>query len=104
MLSGNRGFPPNAKMRKASTAALEKRTAARAALLAPVIAELQAAGATSLKAIAAGLNERKIPTARGDGEWTGDAGHARHRSHLIALARSRHRREELPSAIRQKVP
>ena len=70
VLGGNRGFLPNAKMRKASTAALEKRAAARAALLAPIIAELQAVGATSLKAIAAKLNERKIPTARGDGSWT----------------------------------
>jgi DNA invertase Pin-like site-specific DNA recombinase len=70
VLGGNRGFLPNAKMRKASAATLEKRTAARAALLAPIIAELQAAGATSLKAIAAKLNERKIPTARGDGSWT----------------------------------
>jgi DNA invertase Pin-like site-specific DNA recombinase len=70
VLGGNRGVLPNAKMRKASAAALEKRTAARAALLAPIIAELQAAGATSLKAIAAKLNERKIPTARGDGSWT----------------------------------
>jgi hypothetical protein len=51
-------------MRKASAAALEKRTADRAAL------ELQASGATSLRAIAAGLNERGIPTARGDGEWS----------------------------------
>jgi hypothetical protein len=32
-----------------------------------VIAELQAAGATSLRAIAAGLNDRGIPTARGIG-------------------------------------
>ena len=31
-------------------------------------AELRAAGATSLRAIAAGLNERGIPTARG-GAW-----------------------------------
>ena len=30
-----------------------------------VIAELRAAGATSLRAIAAGLNDRGIPTARG---------------------------------------
>lgn len=41
---------------------------ATAAALAPVIAELRAAGATSLRAIAAGLNERGIPTARG-GAW-----------------------------------
>ena len=38
--------------------------------IAPVIAELQASGATSLRAIAAGLNERGIPTARGEGEWS----------------------------------
>ena len=36
----------------------------------PVIAELQNAGATSLRAIAAGLNERGIPTARGTGTWS----------------------------------
>ncbi|KJC59331.1 hypothetical protein UP10_18825 [Bradyrhizobium sp. LTSPM299] len=36
---------------------------------APVIAELQAAGVTSLRA-AAGLNERGMPTARGSGEWS----------------------------------
>jgi hypothetical protein len=35
-----------------------------------VIAELQAAGATSLRAIADGLNARCIPTARGSGEWS----------------------------------
>lgn len=34
------------------------------------VAELQAAGATSLRAIAAGLNARGIPTARGIGPWS----------------------------------
>jgi DNA invertase Pin-like site-specific DNA recombinase len=38
--------------------------------IAPVIAELQAAGATSLRAIAAALNAQGIPTSRGQGEWT----------------------------------
>ena len=33
--------------------------------LAPVIAELQASGATSLRAIASALNDRGMPTARG---------------------------------------
>jgi hypothetical protein len=42
---------------------------ASAADLAPIIKELQAAGKTSLRAIAAGLNEQGIPTARG-GEWS----------------------------------
>jgi hypothetical protein len=35
----------------------------------PIIAELQAAGARSLRAIAAGLNERGISTPRGTGVW-----------------------------------
>lgn len=39
--------------------------AQRGCRYAQVIAELQAAGATSLRAIASGLNERRIPTARG---------------------------------------
>jgi hypothetical protein len=38
--------------------------------IAPIIAELQAVGATSLRAIAAGLNDRGIPTARGNGTWS----------------------------------
>ena len=42
--------------------------AARAADLAPVITELQASGATSLRAVASALNDRGIPTARG-GKW-----------------------------------
>jgi DNA invertase Pin-like site-specific DNA recombinase len=69
-LGGNRGVTPSAKMQKASTAALQARAASRAADIAPVINELQSAGVTSLRAIAAALNEKCIPTARGDGEWT----------------------------------
>jgi hypothetical protein len=42
--------------------------ATRAADLASVITELQASGATSLRAIASALNDRGIPTARG-GKW-----------------------------------
>jgi len=47
------------------------RADARAADLAPIIAELRAAGATTLQAIAAELNRRGIPTATGRGEWRG---------------------------------
>jgi hypothetical protein len=43
---------------------------ARAADVAQTIKALQAAGATVIEAIADGLNEQKIPTARGNGEWT----------------------------------
>jgi hypothetical protein len=46
------------------------RASARAADIALTTAELQAAGATSLRQIAAGLNAKGIPTARGEGEWT----------------------------------
>src|SRR6516225_8624815 len=69
-LGGDRGVIPNAQSHKASAEALRLRTAARAADLAPIVKELQAAGATSLRAIAAGLNERQIPTSRGQGEWS----------------------------------
>jgi Recombinase len=57
-------------MRKSASEAIAKRAKTRAADLAPTVAELRAAGATSLRAIAAGLNERGIPTARGTGTWS----------------------------------
>ena len=69
-LGGFRGYVPSAKVRAKAIATREARADARAADLSETIAELQAAGATSLRAIAAGLNERGIPTARGDGEWS----------------------------------
>ena len=69
-LGGNRGVMPGAKMQRASREALQARAEARAADIAPVIAELRASGAASLRAIADGLNARKIPTARGNGEWS----------------------------------
>jgi Recombinase len=37
--------------------------------VAPVIAELRAAGITSLKGIAKALNERRVPTPRGGSRW-----------------------------------
>jgi hypothetical protein len=67
-LGGYRGAKIIRKIHEAGSAATAAIASARAADLAPVIAELQAAGATSLRAIAMGLNERGIPTARG-GAW-----------------------------------
>lgn len=58
--------------RKGSRAGNAKRSAVarqRASDLQPVIAELRSAGAVSLAQIAAGLNQRGIPTARGR-EWS----------------------------------
>lgn len=69
-LGGDRGVRPSNKVRSSATAALVKRSAQRAADIAPTIAELQAGGATSLRAIAAALNESGIPTARGGGIWS----------------------------------
>ncbi|SHG81258.1 recombinase family protein [Bradyrhizobium erythrophlei] len=69
-LGGNRGVKPTAKMRALSTVALQQRADARAADIGPTIKALQAAGATSLRAIAAGLNAQGIPTARGSGTWS----------------------------------
>ena len=69
-LGGNRVVTPTAKMRALSAAVLRQRSAARAADIAPAIKALHEAGATTLRAIAASLNERSIPTARGAGEWS----------------------------------
>lgn len=68
-LGGHRGVVPSNADRAAGRATQEARSVARAADLAPVIAELQEAGPTSLGALARGLNERGIPTPRG-GAWT----------------------------------
>ncbi|HYH82503.1 MAG TPA: recombinase family protein [Longimicrobium sp.] len=54
---------------KLAVQARKAKAAARTADLAPILAEIQASGATSLRQIAAALNARQIPTARG-GEWT----------------------------------
>src|SRR6516165_2178818 len=69
VLGGYRGHDITAKERKAGLVIRQEQAARRAADLAPIVKELQAAGATSLRAIAAGLDERNIPTARG-GEWS----------------------------------
>jgi DNA invertase Pin-like site-specific DNA recombinase len=69
-LGGDRGVRATARARKLAIEVLRERAAARAADIAPVIAELQASGATSLKAIAAGLTEKGIATARGKSAWT----------------------------------
>src|SRR5260370_234218 len=60
----------SAKARANGTAALQQRADARAADIGPTVKALQAAGATSLRAIAAGLNEQNIPTTRGQGKWS----------------------------------
>jgi|SRR5882757_5675753 len=68
-LGGDRGVVPSAKSRAKALAAIETRVAARAADIGPTIKGLQASGATSLRAIASGLNAAGIETARG-GQWS----------------------------------
>jgi hypothetical protein len=69
-LGGNRGVVISRKARMAGCAARTAIAQARAADLAPTMAELRAGGATTLAEFAAGLNERSIPTARKAGEWS----------------------------------
>nr|WP_246102824.1 recombinase-like helix-turn-helix domain-containing protein [Methylobacterium terricola] len=57
------------KGRETSIRVRQERARRYAADLAPTIAELQASGATTLRSVAAALNARGIPTARG-GKWT----------------------------------
>jgi DNA invertase Pin-like site-specific DNA recombinase len=70
-LGGNRGNLPviGDKGRIASLATRQARAQSRVADLAPVIEELRAAGAVSLRQIAAGLNAKGITAARG-GLWS----------------------------------
>jgi hypothetical protein len=56
--------------RAAGRGARTARANARVADLGRAIKTLREAGATSLTAIAAGLNEQGIPSARGAGSWT----------------------------------
>lgn len=67
-LGGNRGAVITAEARARSVEARTEAAGRRATDLLPIIAEIQAAGAGSLREIAAALNARGIPTARG-GEW-----------------------------------
>ena len=62
------GNPRLAEARAIANAAHKAGADAHTAIVAPVIAEAQAAGAKSLRQIAAALNARGIATARG-GKW-----------------------------------
>lgn len=70
-LGGDRGNLAQVRAKGIANSALARAAgaAARAADLSGIVAEIRAAGATSLREIAAGLNARQIPTARG-GEWS----------------------------------
>jgi DNA invertase Pin-like site-specific DNA recombinase len=63
------GNPRLSEAAERGTAAVKANAGRFAANVLPIIRQIQAAGATSLNAVAAQLNERNIPTARG-GRWT----------------------------------
>jgi DNA invertase Pin-like site-specific DNA recombinase len=68
-LGGDRGARLPAKAMAAGRAVIADRSRARALDLAPTIEELRSAGRVSLRELAAGLDERGIPAARG-GRWS----------------------------------
>ena len=68
-LGGDRGARLTAKQRAAGRAVQQEHARNRAADLVPIIKKLHEAGFESLRAIAAALEERGIPTARG-GKWS----------------------------------
>lgn len=68
-LGGNRGVVPTDETRAKAAAGWKEKVSKDAAGLKPEIDRLRAAGAKSLRDIAAGLNEAGIPTARG-GKWS----------------------------------
>jgi DNA invertase Pin-like site-specific DNA recombinase len=68
-LGGDRGVRPTNKQRAAAIAVRREQADNRASDLAPIVKELQASGAVSLRAIAAGLDQRGIPAACG-GSWS----------------------------------
>jgi DNA invertase Pin-like site-specific DNA recombinase len=64
-LGGDRGATLSTKAKAKGVAAVQARAESRAADLAPIIGELRASGATSLRALAAGLDRAGIAPPRG---------------------------------------
>ena len=62
------GSPKLHEARKSAVAAVQAQADNHAANVLPIIREAQKAGATTLREIAAALNARGVPTARG-GQW-----------------------------------
>jgi DNA invertase Pin-like site-specific DNA recombinase len=67
-LGGFRGYRPTAADRERAAAARRERAHEHVTRVAPVLAELRAAGVTSLRALAAELNSRGVPAPAG-GMW-----------------------------------
>lgn len=72
VLGGARGTVPSTEARRAGVEARQAQAIEQARLLTPVLNELRAGGAASLRELAAGLDARGITTARG-AAWTAAA-------------------------------
>jgi DNA invertase Pin-like site-specific DNA recombinase len=70
VMGGFRGYVPSDGDRKVALQARQARAAARGADLAPIVADMQAKGTTSLNGLAKALTEAGIPTARGASTWS----------------------------------
>ena len=70
VLGGFRGRAGTADDTARARAQRTSQAGEHAGAILPLIAEIEVAGARSLAAIAAGLNERGVPTASGKGAWT----------------------------------
>ncbi|WP_018261448.1 recombinase family protein [Methylobacterium sp. WSM2598] len=68
-MGGFRGVLPTDQDRARSAEVVKAKADSRAADLAPILEDIRAGGATSLREIAGELNHRGIPTARG-GSWS----------------------------------
>ncbi len=69
-LGGFKGFTFTPEHHEAAARARQEAPDARAAELAPVIAEMRSVGVTSLASLARALTDRGIPTARGGSTWS----------------------------------
>ena len=69
-LGGYRGHDMPAHAAVASLKARRARAAVRGADLAPIVAELEAEGVTSLSGLAKALSARGVPAARGGSDWS----------------------------------
>jgi len=69
LLSGEATSPKIGRTLRRVELAIKAKADNRAADVAEIVADLKASGAVSLRQIAAGLNERGIPIARG-GAWS----------------------------------
>jgi DNA invertase Pin-like site-specific DNA recombinase len=69
-IGGFRGVKLSPKAQRAGLATRQAAATARARELAPLLAELQAAGVDSLNGVARALTEREIPTPRGSTTWS----------------------------------